>query len=256
MKLDMKTLILFVLLSQSLRLFAQPGPSATGKAKETAPAKVVAKKVPHPTAVSSIDPESLVNFEFYPPQIQQLVRAAMTLTKQNLRYTFGASDPKAGGMDCSGTIYFLLNSLGLKAVPRQSDEICEWVQVTTLLHRTASADTLEHPEFAALQPGDLLFWSGTYEAGKRKTPVSHVMLYLGKLKSGNQPVVFGASDGRYYQGERRNGVSVFDFTMPKPDSKSKLYGYGLIPGVGSIAAPAKPTAKGDPKETTISPTVR
>lgn len=210
------------------------------------------KSEPRVAAVSSIDPEVLEGFENYAPQVQQLVRDALALTKLNLTYTFGSSNPKQGGMDCSGTIVHLLNGLGLKGVPRQSNEICGWVQNNTLLHRTEKADSLKHPEFASLQPGDLLFWSGTYETSPRAIPVTHVMLYLGKMKKTGRPLMFGASDGRVYQGEKRTGVSVFDLTIPKETSKSKFYGYGLIPGVGRIVpkvvpepviaeAPAKPS---------------
>jgi hypothetical protein len=45
--------------------------------------------------------------------------------------------------------------------------------------------------------------------------------------------VFGASDGRTYDSERRNGVSVFDFSLPKQEKKSEFYGYGPVPGLGS-----------------------
>lgn len=185
--------------------------------------------------VTSIEPEALVGFEHYAPQLQQLIRDALALTKLNLTYTFGASNPKQGGMDCSGTIWYLLNGAGLKGVPRQSNEMAGWVQSNTLLHRTPTADSLKHPEFSALQPGDLLFWTGTYETAPRRIPVTHVMLYLGKLKKSGRAVVFGASDGRVYQGERRTGVSVFDFSLPSAGGTSSFYGYGLIPGVGRIA---------------------
>lgn len=194
-----------------------------------------AKNEKREAAVTSIEPEALVGFEHYAPQLQQLIRDALALTKLNLTYTFGASNPKQGGMDCSGTIWYLLNGAGLKSVPRQSNEMAGWVQSNTLLHRTPTATSLKDPEFAALQPGDLLFWSGTYETAPRKIPVTHVMLYLGKLKKSGRAVVFGASDGRVYQGERRTGVSVFDFSLPSTGSASSFYGYGLIPGVGKIA---------------------
>lgn len=209
---------------------SETGPSARDEIKEGPSAK----SEPRLAAVSSIEPEALEGFDHYAPQVQQLVRDALALTKLNLTYTFGSSSPKQGGMDCSGTIFYLLNGLGLNGVPRQSNEMCGWVQTHTLLHRVDEADSLKHPEFATLQPGDLLFWSGTYEAGPRAIPVTHVMLYLGKLKKSGRPLMFGASDGRVYQGERRTGVSVFDFSLPNEASKAKFYGYGLIPGVGKI----------------------
>lgn len=195
---------------------------------------------PRLAAVSSVEPEEIDGFDSYAPQIQALIRKALGLTKQNLTYTFGSADPKRGGMDCSGTIYFLLHDFGFKDVPRSSDEMCGWVQNKTLLHRIQKADSLGHIELSALQPGNLIFWSGTYATAPRKIPVTHVMLYLGKLKKGGKPVVFGASDGRSYQGQRRTGVSVFDFTLPRSGGAAALYGYGLIPGVGKIEVTPAP----------------
>ena len=63
------------------------------------------------------------------------------------------------------------------------------------------------------------------------------MLYLGKTTAG-RPVMFGASDGRPYEGKRQNGVSVFDFRIPAATSKAKFVGYGPIPGlnVSKVAA--------------------
>lgn len=228
------------------------------------------KSEPRVAAVSSIEPGELSDFEHYAPQVRQLVRDALALTRLNLTYTFGSSNPKQGGMDCSGAIYHLLKEHGFKDVPRQSDEMCGWVRKQTLLHRVQDAGSLKHPEFAALQPGDLLFWSGTYETSPRTIPVTHVMLYLGKLKKTGKPVMFGASDGRVYQAERRTGVSVFDFTLPKEAGKSKFYGYGMIPGVGRIVpkvaeppvlakapepAPAKPASAAETPKPAPEPKV-
>ena len=41
----------------------------------------------------------------------------------------------------------------------------------------------------------------------------------------------GASDGRRYRGIKRNGVSVFDFVLPKADSRSVFVGYARVPGL-------------------------
>jgi hypothetical protein len=71
----MNTLIFLVALLPGLPLLAQEAPPDAGKAKEQAPAK----KLPDPTAVSTIEPEALLNFESYPPQVQRLVREAMAL---------------------------------------------------------------------------------------------------------------------------------------------------------------------------------
>lgn len=202
-------------------------PSEDEGADERDPTKAGKKRA----AVSSITPEEIEGFETYPAAIQQLIRRSLELTTQNLRYQFGSASPKAGGMDCSGTMYRVLQDSGVKDVPRQSDEICRWVMRRSLLYRTEDTSNLKDKSLSALQPGDLLFWTGTYETSSpRELPISHVMLYLGKRKKDGKPVVFGASDGRTYDGQRRNGVSVFDFVMPKRNGKAAFYGYGPVPG--------------------------
>ena len=61
------------------------------------------------------------------------------------------------------------------------------------------------------------------------------MLYLGTEKSSGAKVMIGSSDGRTYRGQKRNGVSVFDFLMPRAliqgDQRATFIGYGRIPGL-------------------------
>lgn len=191
---------------------------------------VVAKGPPRPAMVSSINVDELAGFDSYPKQVRSLVESAVALTHLDLTYTFGSSEPNRGGMDCSGTIYHVLRFQGLKDVPRQSDEMCGWVRDRSNLHLTPTAEGFDSPEFDALKPGDLLFWTGTMQT-TRKLPVTHVMLYVGRLKSNGKRVVFGSSDGRSYEGQRRCGVSIFDFHLPKPGGKAAFYGYGPAPGL-------------------------
>jgi cell wall-associated NlpC family hydrolase len=128
-------------------------------------------------------------------------------------------------MDCSGTIYYLLGKQGLKDVPRSSDSQYHWVKDQGDLH-AVSADSLDSPDFSELKPGDLLFWSGTYAV----SGISHVMIYLGKLKKDGKMVMIGSSEGRRYEGIARNGVSVFDFVLPKTGG-ARFVGYGPAPGL-------------------------
>lgn len=186
--------------------------------------------MPRPAAVSTMSIEDISGFTKYPKQVQSLVQSALALTHLELGYLYGSHDPAKGGMDCSGTMYHILHFQGLKDVPRQSNEMAEWVQEKTQLHLTPTATSFDSPEFADLKPGDLLFWTNTTET-KRKLPVTHVMIYLGKDKKTGKRIVFGASDGRSFHGERRSGVSVFDFTLPRAESPSRLYGYGRAPGL-------------------------
>ena len=149
-------------------------------------------------------------------------------------------------MDCSGTVYYLLNSAGLKDVPRDASGMYKWVWLHDHFRAVVSSnpDTFE---LAPLKPGDLLFWTGTYKVD-RDPPVTHVMIYLGINRHSNRRVMFGASEGRRFNGASQYGVSVFDFTMPgkpgktdpgaKPaatsDLKARFIGYGPIPGINDV----------------------
>lgn len=202
---------------------------------------------PTTAAVSTISIQDLSGFDAYPKQVQSLAQSALALTRLELGYLYGSHDPVKGGMDCSGTVFHVLEFQGLKGVPRQSDDMCRWVEKKSQLHLTPTAASFDHAEFNDLKPGDLLFWTNTTET-KRKLPVTHVMIYLGKLKKTGKRVVFGASDGRSFQGERRSGVSVFDFHLPKAESTSRLHGYGAVPGLLPVVIPAKPAVVAAPPQ--------
>lgn len=222
----------------------KPKPETSDKVADT-PAIV------RPAAVSTISIENLSGFDKYPKQVQSLVLSCLALTHLELRYTYGSHEPSNGGMDCSGTMYHVLHFQGLKDVPRQSDEMAMWVEKKAQLHLTSTATSFDSPEFNNLKPGDMLFWTNT-TATTRKLPVTHVMIYLGKLKDSGKRVIFGASDGRSFAGQRRSGVSVFDFSLPRAEGTARLYGYGpppgLLPQEVTVAAspPAPPVPKEDP----------
>ena len=61
------------------------------------------------------------------------------------------------------------------------------------------------------------------------------MIYLGTEKASGSKVIAGSSDDRTYRGLKRNGVSVFAFTMPSTladgDSRAMSVGSGRIPGL-------------------------
>jgi cell wall-associated NlpC family hydrolase len=157
-----------------------------------------------------------------------MIAKAHSLTQRNLTYHYNSADPKNGGMDCSGTIYFLLKDMGINDVPRDSYGMYQWALTKGKFHKV-HGNSFASADFSALKPGDLLFWSGTYFV-KRNPPISHVMIYLGKNKQ-NEPLMFGASDGRTYLNKKMWGVSVFDFKLPNENSKSKFVGYSCIPSL-------------------------
>lgn len=177
----------------------------------------------------TLDPGDLANFDTNSKAVQRLLTLGLNLTRQGLTYRYGSSDPTSGGMDCSGTIYYLLKQAGVKEPPRDSSGLYLWAEKEGTLRRV-SPTSLDDPALAEMRPGDLMFWEGTYEV-QRDPPISHTMIYLGKEKATGLPVMVGASDGRTYGGVRRNGVSVFDFKLPRADSAARFVAYGRIPGI-------------------------
>ena len=209
-------------------------PATTSSGASEAPVKPTAEKTTpkKEASVSSVREDEIQGFDQYPPALQNLIRKAIDLTHRNLVYQYGSCDPDSGGMDCSGAMYYILHEVGLKEAPRQSDEMCRWVMHHTTLFRTEDAYRFSDPGFSAIKPGDLVFWTGTYDLKTPRTlPVSHVMIYVGKRAKDGKPILFGSSEGRRYEGERRNGVSMFDFAIPQKGDKAALFGYGRIPGL-------------------------
>lgn len=182
-----------------------------------------------PPVVAGLEQAEIAGFDGYPPKVKSLLEKALALTRQNLGYQFGSADPGRGGMDCSGTIFFLLRQADIKDVPRSSEMIFQWV-VKESAFQPVNADSLESRSFDALRPGDLLFWTGTYSAGGRNI-VTHTMIYLGRARLDGLRLMVGSSDGRTYRGKKCYGVSVFDFRLPKAGSKSRFIGYASIPGL-------------------------
>jgi peptidoglycan DL-endopeptidase CwlO len=210
-----------------------PSPSPTETPSPSRSPQPGAEKKGAPNV--TLSPDEIAGYESYPARIRQIIDAGLELTKQNLGYTYGSADPANGGMDCSGFIYYLLTENGFKDVPRDSSQQYVWVRKAGDFNAVLSRheDTFE---LDALKPGDLLFWSGTYNID-RDPPITHTMIYLGREKRTNKRVMIGSSDGRTYDGKQRFGVSVFDFKMPPPpnsgDAKISpvFIGYGRIPGL-------------------------
>ncbi|MGZ5546108.1 MAG: NlpC/P60 family protein, partial [Limisphaerales bacterium] len=76
----------------------------------------------------SLSPDQIAGYENNPPRVRRILDAGLTLTKQNLGYTYGSADPKNGGMDCSGFIYYVLQQNGFPDVPRDSSQQYVWLR--------------------------------------------------------------------------------------------------------------------------------
>ncbi len=206
-------------------------PQSTGSTSSPPPRPVTKRD---PKAPASIPPTQIVGYETYSPNVRKVLDLSLELTNQNLGYKYGSADPKNGGMDCSGFIYYVLKQNGVKDPPRDAREQYIWVRKAgtfqaVLAHRDDSF------ELNALKPGDLLFWSGTYNVD-RDPAITHTMIYLGREKGTNRRIMVGSSDGRTYNGQQKFGVSVFDFNVGPAKTKSSdersvptFVGYGRIP---------------------------
>lgn len=205
-----------------------------------------AGKSPHgkPALIATAD---LTDFDALPSDRKKLIEGAIAVAKDSLwlPYKFGGSSPADGGFDCSGAMYFVMNKAGLKP-PRTSADQYLWLKENNRLHETTGVHAIDHPSLAALRPGDLLFWSGTYAPSDgRAVNITHVAIYLGKEKKGNRPVMINATDGRSYRGTQANGYGVYDFYLPKEGSRSTFVGFGTPPGIAEMQSPEETTKPSD-----------
>jgi cell wall-associated NlpC family hydrolase len=207
-------------------------PSVTPEASQTPKPSASPKKKGAPASISA---SQISGYDKYPENVRKMMETALDLTTRNLDYKYGSADPTSGGMDCSGFVFYVLNQAGLHDVPRDSSQQYVWLRKAGTFKAVNSRheDTFELDE---LTPGDLLFWTGTYNI-ERDPPITHAMIYLGREKGSNQRIMVGASDGRTYKGESRYGVSVFDFKVSRIGKTDEgrltpaFIGYGHIPGL-------------------------
>ncbi len=176
-----------------------------------------------------VELESLKEFAELSKERKAILRTAMETAKKtrSKKYQFGGSSPKQGGFDCSGAMYYIMGQSGLKP-PRTSAQQFLWVRdAGNLIAVSKEIRKLDDPVFKKLLPGDLLFWSGTYEpTDGRKVKITHVGMYLGTEKKDGRPVMINATTGRSYRGMAADGFGVYDFKIPSSKSKSRFVGYG------------------------------
>ncbi len=183
------------------------------------------------TRPARIETAELEGIELLTESRRLLIEGALALARDSpwLPYRTGSADPGSGGFDCSGAMYFVMRKAGLDP-PRSSGGQMEWLRESGRLHVIpADAVDLKHPSLADLKPGDLLFWAVNDASAKAR--IHHVAMYLGTAKKDGLPLMINSTDGRTYRGRKGNGYGVYDFRVPKPESPSKLVGYGTPPGI-------------------------
>ena len=106
-------------------------------------------------------------------------------------YVYGGASPS--GFDCSGLVYYVLTSLGYSSYRTPADQYSQGTYVSK----------------ANLQPGDIVFFHGTYTSG-----ISHVGIYAGNgqfIHAPNSRSVVSYADltsgywANHYYGARRMG---------------------------------------------------
>ena len=212
-----------------------PAESPSPSPEDTALASPIPKPRPSFGPDASLDSDQIEDFSRQPAKVRSFIESSLGLARQNLTYTYSSADPANGGMDCSGFVYYILTQAGFPDVPRDASGQYSWLRKAGTFRAVISRN-LNGFELDELKPGDLLFWSDTYETS-HDPPVTHTMIYLGREKETGNRVMVGSSDGRSYHGVRRWGVSVFDFksvaaATPSPGHTTpRFIGYGSIPGM-------------------------
>lgn len=159
---------------------------------------------------------------------QQVQQICWELSRQKLRYRFGSMRPENGGMDCSGTVHYVLSRAGYRHVPRQSNHQYYWVKEYGGMNHESS---LTESVLRRLKPGDLLFWRGTYRTGKRWPNISHVMFYSGCDPKTGKHYMFGGRSGGH---RGLNGAEIDFFLLRAGESEGRngrFVGYGRPPGL-------------------------
>ena len=207
---------------------ASPSPSE----KPELDATPIEKRKGAPATISS---DGIKDYEKYTPEVRKVLDLGLSLTSRNLDYKYGSADPAAGGMDCSGFVYYVLTQSGVRDVPRDASQQYVWIRKSGKF-QAVNSHSEDSFELEDLTPGDLMFWTGTYNVEK-DPPITHSMIYVGREKATNQRIMIGSSDGRSYRSESRFGVSVFDFKPSRPGAAKEgrtptFIGYGHVPGIG------------------------
>lgn len=185
-------------------------------------------------ALPLLETSALRGFDELSESRKKLIEAAISVGNEvaGMPYVYGGNGPPDGGFDCSGAMYYVLRKAGLKP-PRTSADQFLWVKKNSQMHTiSVAAKDATHASFSELKPGDLVFWTGTYEPDDaRLVKITHVAIFLGYEKKDGHAVMINATDGRSYRGKVGNGYGVYDFRVPEAGSKSRMVGYGKPPGL-------------------------
>lgn len=155
------------------------------------------------------------------------------LAETALPYIYGSGDPARGGLDCSGFVQVVFRRAYGIELPDEAGK-----QYLYLREHGKVWDATTGWSPKDLQPGDLIFWSGTHR-DNRPSPISHVMIYMGDNK------MAGSQNAGKRLNAPGNGVGLFPFRIHPPSGnptidqepfreKIHLYAYGRVLPVPTV----------------------
>ncbi len=164
-----------------------------------------------------------------------LMAAAQYLQTQGIGYGGSFVPPgesAAWRMDCSNTARFLVRQTRGLELPRTASEQYNFVRRHGRIKRAGGffGGVPDSAWWAGrLRPGDLLFWEHTYRP-RRKPPVTHVMVYLGRGENG-ELLMAGSQNSRgvgIYKLKPRAAYGGHGGFLGLFRKKGKLVAYGRL----------------------------
>lgn len=155
------------------------------------------------------------------------VPIAKALADTALPYVYGSGDVARGGLDCSGFVQVVFRQAYGVELPDEAGK-----QYLYLREHGKVWDATTGWKPSDLQPGDLIFWSGTHPLN-RPSPISHVMIYIG------DKTMVGSQNAGKRINAPGNGVGYFRCFPSTPTGnplvdqepfrhKMHLYAYGRV----------------------------
>jgi cell wall-associated NlpC family hydrolase len=162
------------------------------------------------------------------------VQIACELGESGLPYRWGATNPQQGGLDCSGFVLYVYQQAYGLHLPDEAGLQYEYLRRYGKVW-DASTGAWSPQD---LQPGDLIFYSGTHPL-PRPSPITHVMMYVGNGRK------VGAQTGGHRLDHGVGGVGFYPFTPSPPlgDPRQEQPEFRTSPHLyayGRVLAPAKP----------------
>jgi cell wall-associated NlpC family hydrolase len=137
---------------------------------------------------------------------ERFLEEVRKLASTGMPYLYGANDLSQGGLDCLGFVQVAAKNAWGISLPNEADLQLEYARAHGKVWDKDSHDWSRK----VLQPGDLIFWTGT-RGSSRPSPVTHVMVYLGDGK------IAGAQSAGHRLNAGGHGIGIYPFCLRSPE---------------------------------------